>query len=507
MSLKKILLGVTTLTLATRLLSLVSNQVFMSFFGGRDVYLNMYSYALNIPNIMFNFVGTVISAVVVPIYSGLLVTDRQASRVFIHQAITFICVVSLLLIGAGMFLAPVIAGWTNFHANYHDFLITALRVMMFAMFFYGLNYVFQGILQSHERFLLPAVVSLPTSVVVIGYVVLFGGTWGVGGLVYATVIGLSLQAVLLLPGVVKLGIGFRPSLSFANPHVREAMRLSLPVLLSVASFQISTLFNTTLATRFYVVAIMMFVQNLMLVAILSIIYALMGVYLPKLTTLWEQADRQGYRDTLTDVLLIVLSFLIPASVGLFMLAEPIINLISGWGNFGAYDVRVAAGMLSFYATGVVAIGLKEVLDRGFYAQKDSKTPGVVGVVIMLTNIGLSLLIVGEAYHYTMPIGFAVSTTLGTLVLFAIMQRRVPVLSKRLVFNLAKFGVAVAVMAVAVYVSRGMATDVYVLGSEIISRGLELAVPVVAGFASYALMLVLLRVEGVSNLLGVFRRGQ
>lgn len=505
MSIKKILLGVTTLTLLARMLSLVSNQVFMSFFGPGDVYLNMYSYALNVPNIMFNFVGTVIAGVVVPIYAGLLVKDEQASRVFMHHILTLVCVISLTLIGLGMVLAPGIAAWTRFHAHDHPFLIHALRVMMIAMFFYGLNYVFQGILQSHQKFLLPAVVTLPTSVVVIGYVVLLGHQFHVGGLVYATVIGLSLQALLLLPAVAKLGIGFKPRINFANPQVREAARLSLPVLLSVASFQISTLFNATLATRFYVVPIMMFVQSLMLVSILSIIYAMMGVYLPQLTTLWERQDKQGYQTMLTDVFLMVLGFLIPASVGLLMLARPIMNLVSGWGNFGAYDVSVAAGMLAFYALGVVPIGLKEVLDRGFYAQKNSKIPGMVGVLIMLIHVSLSLVIVNRTYQDTMPIAFAVSTSVGTLLLVVLMHRQSPMVGRRLLMGFAKYVVAAGVMALSVAVARELAEDTYVLGSEIISRGIELGVPVLAGVVSYSLMLLVLRAEGVAHVLPILLR--
>lgn len=500
---QKILFGVTVITLMARLLSLVSNQVFMIFFGPQDIFLNIYTYALNVPNIMFNFVGTVISAVVVPIYSGLLVKDKKKSQDFIKNAITIVCIISLTLIGVGFFISPLIARLTAFYIDYHYFLIYTLRIMMIAMFFYGLNYIFQGILQSHNNFLLPAFVAVPTSIVVIGYVFFFGDMFGVRGLVYATVFGLSLQAAVLFPGVRKLSIGYRPSLNFNNPDIKQAIKLSVPVLLSVISFQINTFFNATIATRFSVVPIMMFVQNLMLVSILSIIYSIMGVYLPKLTALWEQKKEQEYKVMLEDIILIAMFFLVPAGFGLFMLARPIINLISGWGNFNSYDVSLAAGMLSLYATGIVSIGIKEVMDRAFYSKKDSKIPGFIGIIIMIFNIGISLIILNNANEYTMPIGFAISTTIGTLVLVIIMNKTTKILNKRVIINIIKFLLSAIAMTIAIYFSLIWFGDINFFMVEVINRAIELLVPLGVGIIVYFVCIFIFKVEQVDQIVKTF----
>ncbi|MCL1995353.1 MAG: murein biosynthesis integral membrane protein MurJ [Defluviitaleaceae bacterium] len=477
----KTLFAVTAITLLSRLLSLVSLQVYMAFFGPHNIQINIFSYALNIPNIIFNVVGTIIAAVIVPIYTGLLTKDKEQSRIFIKNVITLVCLAVVVLVAIGYIGAPFLANLTAYRD--YPFMVYALRVKVFAMFFYGLHYMFQGILHSHGKFLLAAFVTVPTSIIVIGYVFFFGHSFGVHGLVYAMVIGLSFQAFLLLPAVIRLGLRYRPALDFKNPQVQQALQLSVPVLLSVVSFQINSIFNNTLATGFNLVLIMGFVQNLMLVLILSLVHPIMNVYLPKLSRIWETGQTREFRTSLENAILTVLFFLIPASVGFFMLQFEIINLLAAWGEFTTEDAVLTASLLGLYGLGVVSIGLKEVMDRGFYAQKNSKLPGFVGFFIMAVNIGFSLATVNYLGFYTMPISFVISTSLGSLCLIIVMHKNIAIISKRLVFNVAKFLAGALLMGLVLYVTRSFFDNI-VFNNEVFTRAVRLFAPVILGVVIY-----------------------
>ena len=496
MSISKTLFTVTTITLLARLLSLVSLQIYMTFFGPQNVQINIFSYALNVPNIIFNVLGTIIAAVVVPIYTGLLTKDKKQSQIFINNIITLVCLSVVCLIIIGYIGAPFLAGLTAY--RYYPFTVYALRVKIFAMFFYGLHYMFQGILHSHGKFILAAFVTVPTSVVVISYVFLFGHSLGVHGLVYAMVIGLSMQALLLLPAVIKQGVRYRVALDIKNPHVRQALRLAAPVLLSVVSFQINSIFNTTLATNFNLVLIMGFVQNLMLVLILSIVHPIAGVYLPKLTKIWEKGQESEFKSSLENLILTVLFFLIPASAGFFLMRFEIINLLVAWGQFTTEDAAITSALLGLYGLGVVGIGLKEVIDRGFYAQKNSKLPGLVGFLIMIINIAFSLGVVNYLGFYTMPVSFVVSTGIGSICLVIAMHRNIGIISRRLLLNIAKFLAGTLIMAVVIYATRGFFNNI-IFTSEVVARAVRLFAPVALGVIIYFACAAALGIEQVREI--------
>ncbi|MCL1852589.1 MAG: hypothetical protein FWF88_06090 [Peptococcaceae bacterium] len=114
------------------------------------------------------------------------------------------------------------------------------------MFFYGLNYIFQAILQSQWRFKLPALVSLPSSLVVIIYVCVLGRVFAVTGLLFASLLGLSLQALILVPAVIKVGYRYRFRLEL-SPDIKLALKLSVPTFISVVAYQVNILFNYCLS--------------------------------------------------------------------------------------------------------------------------------------------------------------------------------------------------------------------------------------------------------------------
>ncbi|MCL1935938.1 MAG: murein biosynthesis integral membrane protein MurJ [Defluviitaleaceae bacterium] len=505
MSISKTLFTVTTITLLSRVLSLLSIQVYMAAFGAQNIYINIYSYALIIPNTIFNILGTIISAVVVPIYAGLLTKNKKDSEVFINNIITIICISVLVLIGIGYFLAPMISVGSGFEM-YENFVTYALRVMLISMFFYAFHYIFQGVLHSHNIFLLPAISPVFTSIIVMSYIFFLKDYFYINGLIYATVIGLSFQAIILFPKFKKY-VKYKISIDFKNKNIKQAFKLSVPVLLSVVSFQINTIFNATLASNVGLVTIMSYVQNLMLVIILSIVYSITNVYLPKLTKLWQEDQKDSFKTKLEDVIIIVLFFLVPASFGMFFLSEQIIELLAAWGNFNRADVNISSAMLSLYAIGIVFIGLKEVLDRAFYAKKNSGIPSIFGFIIMVINITFSLFVWDIFGFLTMPISFVISTSIGVIGLFISINKDVKIINKRFLVNLIKFLIASVVMSVFVI------TTLYFLiffvnhniNNEFIHRIINLFVPFLIGIFVYFVCVILLKVERAKDIFLLFMK--
>lgn len=506
-SLSKAIGSVMVVMILSRLLSLVSNQTYISYFGTENTELNIYSYAIAIPNVIFNCFGTALSTVVIPIFAGLLTTrGKQAAERFASGILTLSMLLIAVLVAVGMLISPLIPKFTEFADtdSSYRYAVMAICIMMPVMFFYGINYIFQGILQSIGQYRLPAAVSIPSSLTVILYVFLLGDRFGVTGLLVATFIGLALQAIILIPPVIRAGYRFHFLLDFHDNSIRRALKMTLPVLVGVSAYQLNMFFNITMMANFENrVTLLSFVQNLVLYSVLAIAYSVTAVIYPELSRLHAESDQNGYRKTLASSISDLCFLLLPATVGLILLREPLLSLISGYGQVTEGDISVAGKILLFYCIGLCAIGVKEVLDRAFYAMQDTKIPAITGFVVMGTNVVLSLCLIRVIDEYGIPLAYSVSSLVGTAFLYGMLRKRCGNLGNALKSNLLKCALASVFMGVVVFfVRNGMFS--LLPGGGIIGKVLRLLVPTIVGMLVYFLLTYLMRVPTITSKL---KRGE
>ena len=486
----KIALIISIISLASRLLSLVSIQIYMAFFGPQTLAVEVYTFALNIPNIVFNVLGTSITAIVVPIYSGLIKKNKEEARTFIIRMITIVMSIVLFFMLAFFIAAPLLVNFAYFTGYYAIFAITALRIMLFSMFFYGLNYLLQGVLHSHNKFFLAAVVTIPTSAFIIGYTLLLGERFGVYGLIYATVIAFSLQGIILAPKALKLIFDEKSKINInfirnfkSDENIKKAKEMVGPLIISAASFQIMSIFNTVMATHFRIATIQAFVMNLVLVASLSVIYSITSVYLPKLSVLYEE-NKDEYEKTLYRIIQIILILMVPASILFAILRGEIISLLVQWGNFGEEEANLTANLLGIFGLAAAPLGIKEACDRAYYAQKNSKMPSIFGFLIMLSSIIFTLSFINIFGVYTIAVAYVLSFVLGSIcLLISLRLTYTPIL-----INLLKIAISGALMGGILILIPPMYTNT---GIIFLDRLLALALPSILGVLAYGLLIIIL----------------
>lgn len=500
-SLSKAIGSVMVVMILSRLLALVSNQTYISFYGTENTELNIYSYAIAIPNVIFNCFGTALSTVVIPIFAGLLATKgKNAAERFASGILTVSMLLITLLAGVGMLLSSVIPKFTEFAdtESSYQYAVMAIRIMMPVMFFYGINYIFQGILQSIGQFRLPAAVSIPSSLTVMLYVFLWGDRFGVTGLLIATFIGLALQAIILIPPVLKAGYRFRFLLDFKDESMRRALKMTLPVLVGVSAYQLNMFFNITMMANFENrVTLLSFVQNLVLYSVLAIAYSVTAVIYPELSRLHAEEDKEGYKKTLSSSISDLCFLLLPATVGLILMREPFLAVISGYGQVTEGDIAVAGTILLMYSIGLCAIGVKEILDRAFYAMQNTKTPAIAGFVVMGTNVILSLSLIRVMNEYGIPLAYSISSLVGTGFLYLMLRRKYGGMGNGLKTNLLKCTVSALVMGVCVFFLRnGM--NALLPDGGLIGKLVRLFVPTLVGIVVYFALTILLRVPTITE---------
>jgi len=496
----------------SRLLSLVSTQVYLSYFGAGGSQINIYSYAISVPNIIFNCFGTALSTVVIPIYAGHIANKKlREAKLFADNIITISTVFTFLLVIAGFGLSFVLPHFTAFKNNSADlnYATKALMIMMPVMLFYALNYIFQGMLQSAGKYNWPAFVSVPSSLIVILYVIFLGDRFGVDGLLWATFLGLSMQAIILIPPLFKSGYRYMPRLQFKDSDIITAGKMTLPVLCGVSAYQLNMFYNVTMIANFDgMVTLLTYVQNITLYMVLAFVYSITAVIYPRLTSFAAKGEMDEYKKTLSDITKTIITLLLPVTFGFIAVRYPLLDLIAKWGQITPGDIDAAAGLLMMYSIGITAVGIKEVYDRAFYAVKNTFIPALNGFVIMVVNIVLSQILMKIMGAYGIPLSYSVSSVIGAIVLIFMLRRKVGSISKGMIKYFVKCFTAAAVMFCAVVLLNGV-LDTKLSADTLLIRLVKLFVPTGAGVIVYALMGIVLKIDYILNIfksiMGRFKR--
>ncbi|MDQ2085623.1 murein biosynthesis integral membrane protein MurJ [Herbivorax sp. ANBcel31] len=490
----------------SRFLSMISVIVYSTYFGN-TLEMNVFTYALKFPNIVFIIFGTALATVVIPIFSGHLETgNKDRAYKFANNAISLTVMVTLVLSILGMLLAPVFPLMTEFRTEGYGFAVLSLRILFPVMIFYGLNYILQGILQSSGKFNMPAFVSVPSSLIMIGYVLLLGDKFGVTGLLIATFLALSTQALVLIPPTFKTEYRFKPSFDYKNEDVRKAVKLMIPIMIGTSAYQFNMFFDLTVTANFEdTVMIFGLVQNLVLNAVLAFIYSVTAVVFPKFSKIASRGDMTEFKNTLIKVLSSIVYFLIPATIGFILLREELISLLVGWGRITKEDETLASSILALYAMGITGVGIKEVVDRAFYSLKDTKKPAIIGVVVMVINIVLTLILINFIYEYGIPVGNAVSTLSGAFVILLLLRKKIGALgAANLMKSVLKIVFSSLIMAIFVVIITYFMSS-YTFGVLLTDRLIKLLIPSLIGALIYFGLTYIFKVEEAVEVLNKIRR--
>lgn len=497
---------VTIIMLFSRAFSLLSSSLYLSKYNG-TIKLEIYSWAIQIPNILFTSLGTALVTVMIPIFAGYLSTgEKKRAFKFADNIITLSLVFTVLLSLICVLAAPLILYLVpRFRNEAYDFSVLALRIMFPIMVFYAMNYVLQGVLQSFGRFNMPAFVTIPSSLIVVLYIVFLGGDFGVTGLLIATFIGLTTQALILIPPAYKTEYKYRPSLSFKNEDVKSALKLVPAVLVGTGAYQVNMLFNSSYSSSFEnTVHIMLYVQNLILYGILAVVFSFTSVIFPKFTALFAQNDMEGFKTSLMKALRSVLYILIPCTAGFIAVRYQLVGVLIKWGKIGATEESMAAAMVALYAIGIAGIGIKEIVDRAFYSQKDTLRPTINGVIIMVVNIAASLLLAQFMGVYGLPLGYAIASLTGAIVLLYLFRKKAGAFGlKKLALYAVKVAAASGIMFLSVLVINKLLSN-YTFGFSFLDRCVKLLAPAALGAAVYFAVTYLLRIDEAVDMLNKAR---
>ena len=273
-----------------------------------------------------------------------------------------------------------------------------------------------AILNTYGRFAVPAYTPVLLNLSLISAALFWAPTMPEPAMGLAMGVALAgvVQLLFQLPSLYSLKLTPRPIWDTSDPSVRKILALMVPALFGVSVSQINLLFDTVLASLLPdgSVAWLYYSDRLTELPLGVFAIAIATVILPTLSALSTRADSEAFSQTLVWAIRNVLLIAVPATVALWILAEPILATLFQYGAFSEGDVTMAAASLRAYTLGLGAFMLIKVLAPGYYARQDMKTPVKIGIIAMVSNMVLNVAFVFPLmWHFDMGhVGLALATS-------------------------------------------------------------------------------------------------
>jgi putative peptidoglycan lipid II flippase len=357
-----------------------------------------------------------------------------------------------------------------------------------------------AILNTYGRFAVPAYTPVLLNLSLIAAAVFWAPTMPEPalGLAMGVMLAGVLQLLFQLPSLHALKLTPKPVWDTQDAGVRKILMLMVPALFGVSVSQINLLFDTVLASLLPngSVAWLYYSDRLTELPLGVFAIAIATVILPALSALNTRAAADEFSQTLTWAVRNVLLIAVPATVALWLLAEPILTALFQYGAFTTNDVTMAAASLRAYTLGLGAFMLIKVLAPGYYARQDMKTPVKIGIVAMVSNMVLNVLFVFPLmWYFDMGhVGLALATSASAWINAALLYRGlrrggIPLTGVFDIRYMVRLLVAVTVMAGVIYVSVPDLRDWF--AADMSWRVTRLLMIVTAGAVSFAGVLALL----------------
>jgi putative peptidoglycan lipid II flippase len=492
-------------TMLSRVLGLARDVVLANLLGAAPN-ADAFFVAFKIPNFLRRlFAEGAFSQAFVPVLTE---TREQGS----HEAVRHLVDRVAGVLGGSLFvltaLAMVMAPWValifapGFSRDVAKLALTAdLIVWTFPyLFLISLTGFCGAILNTYGRFAVPAYTPVLLNLSLITAAVVWAPTMPEPALGLAMGVTLAgvVQLLFQLPSLRALKLTPRPVWDTKDEGVRKILMLMVPALFGVSVSQINLLFDTVLASLLPdgSVAWLYYSDRLTELPLGVFAIAIATVILPTLSALNTRAEPEEFSQTLAWAMRNVLLIAVPATVALWLLAEPILATLFQYGAFTDRDVEMAAASLRAYTVGLGGFMLIKVLAPGYYARQDMKTPVKIGIIAMVSNMVLNVLFVFplmwyfEMGHVGLALATSVSAWINAGLLYLGLRRGGISLTgvfeakfvARLVVAVSLMGIAVSMMSPAVSLW---------LTADLSWRVGQMTLLVFVGMASFAMVLAVL----------------
>ncbi|MDG1819870.1 MAG: murein biosynthesis integral membrane protein MurJ [Porticoccaceae bacterium] len=412
-------------TMLSRFLGLARDIIFARVIGA-EALADVFFVAFKIPNFFRRlFAEGAFAQAFVPVLGEYREKGSQAAlreltnRVFGTLGLSLLLLTLVVVLAAPALAALFAPKWYLNDPFKFNATAEMLRITFPYLLFISMTGVAGGILNSYDRFAVPAFTPLLLNMSMI-FAALIAAPWfdqPTYALAWGVFAAGIIQFVFQLPFLARIHMLPVPVVDWKHPGVKKILALMGPAIFGVSVSQINLLLDTMLATFLPTgsVSWLYYSDRLSELPLGVFAVAIATVILPNLSRHHSASSTEAYSQTLDWALRMVLLIAVPAAAALMLLAEPILATLFLYGDvMTARDISMATYSLRAYSLGLVAFMLIKVLAPGFFARQDMRTPVRIGVIAMVANMFLNLLFVLPLHHYWQVghVGLALATSVS-----------------------------------------------------------------------------------------------
>jgi len=513
LSRKKILSATVFVTIAillSKVSGLVRDQIMTGYFG-LTYDTDAFMWADYIPNLFrVLFAESLIIAAFIPIYSAYLKKGKKDDIVIFVNSVINIIVILFLVISLAIFIfSPGIGELLSKIAS-RDFdvykFVVMNRIMIFSLVIMSLSSLATGMLNSHNIFTVPSLAPFVMNIVTIISVVLLYGRIDIYSMAVGVTAGSIMHLLIQIPQLKVSPFRYRFKIDLGHNGVREIFALTLPILLSLGAVQLNNGIDyffalnlgegntTALQLSWRVANVPLGVFS---VAIVTVLY-------PLISRQVVANDVKGIKESFSLGVREIGYVMLPATAGLVILSYPVIKILFERFSFGAADTERVSYILIFHSIGLVFFGLLMILNRIFYAFRNVITPLKVAGTSIIINLFLDWFLM----KYMGVGGLALSTSLvalcNVIILIVILRKKVGSFGgRRISISFGKIFASTAIMGTIIFFLWDFVERYAYQG--LWPFILLLFITILTGIGVYAGCTVLLRMEEVKFVFGLFKK--
>ncbi len=494
----------------SRILGLVREQVFASLFGASTA-MDAFVVAFRIPNLLRDlFAEGALSAAFVTVFTEYEhKRSKEETWLLVNNVLNVLLVLLSVITLLGMYFAPDLVRLLAPHFSSIPgkiALTTHLTRIMFPfLIMVSVSALMMGLLNTRGKFFIP---SMSSSCFNFGTIFIGGGLAlifphfglsAITGMAIGTLVGGLLQVLLQLPLLLKEGFRPRIFINLRDPGLRRIGKLIIPAIIGMSATQINIFINTNFASRCpngsvswlnYSFRLMQFPIGLFGIA-LSI------ATLPVLSALATNKRIKELGKTLVSSLSMAFACTVPAAIGLWILAVPIVRIVFQRGHFNIFDTLMTAAALKYYAIGLLAYSGVKIIVPAFYSLNDTKWPVIGSFLTVVINLIVVIATLKFLQHRAIALSTSVSVIVNFFFLLVVLYKKIGGYPLReLIVSFLKIAFSAIIMGAVIYKLY------YVLGLQ---EGTELwidmskvCLEIVTAIIIYAGLLSVLKVPALAE---------
>lgn len=480
-----------------------ARDIALSYYYGASYISDAYIISTTIPGTIFAIIGAGIATNYIPIFTEIKkeVNEERALSFTSNLLCITVFISTIIILVVLFFTAPIVKIFASgFDESTLELAILFTRISIVSIYFTGIIYILTAYLQIKNSFLSPVLATVVSNIIVIVSIVL-------SVKVNIQIIAIGTTISLLFQLITIAFVAFRHNFHIVrfnlqfDKYISKLIRLSIPVIIGVSVAQVNVLVDRTIASQIssggisamnYAYKINGVIHGVFIVSIASVIYPIFSKFASN-NNLIEL--RYLIRKSIVGMLLLV----IPITFGLMIFSKEITALLFNRGSFDEVALSLTSNALFFYAIGLTAWGLTEILVKVLYSLNDTKSSMITAGLAMLLNIILNLILSKIWGIGGLALATSISMIFRAITLIIVLYKRIGSINiMSILVLIAKSIFASTVMAV-------ISLCFYANVSTNINSSITLILSIIIGAIIYLITIIFLKIEEVDIVIGEVRR--